>query len=196
MYELLLLALLTRHPMHGYRFIRVINDMIGPFARVSNGRLYPLLTKLAADGLIVAAAAEGRQRTFAITEEGRARFHRLMLDTTTNPGDYARLFWLKVPFFEAVSPGERLYLLDHYRSYSQAHLVHLDGELTEMATDAPRRGYMTGEQIAATVAALRHLRNGWQLEYDDLMALRAAITDDLEACGAATVGRDSVGRDR
>ena len=188
MYELLLLALLTRQPMHGYLFIRVINDMIGPFAKVSNGRLYPLLTKLAADGLVVVEQTVGRQRTFAITAPGRARFHRLMMDTTSNPGDYARLFWLKVPFFEGLTPGERLYLLDHYRNYCRAHLVHLDGELTELEVDALPRASMTREQLAATVATIRHLRNGWQLEYDDLLALRAAETARLEARDPADVG--------
>ena len=181
MYELLLLALLSRQPMHGYLFIRVINDMIGPFAKVSNGRLYPLLTKLETDGIIAAEEATGRQRTFAITEQGRARFHRLMLDTTSNPGDYARLFWLKVPFFEALTPRERLYLLDHYRNYCQAHLVHLDGELHEMEVEAPRHHYLTRAQIDATVVSIRHARNGWQLEYDDLMVLSAVETARMEA---------------
>lgn len=192
MYELLLLSLLTRKPMHGYLFIRVINDMIGPFAKVSNGRLYPLLTQLEASALIATGGADGRQRTFAITDRGRARFHRLMLDTTSNPGDYARLFWLKVPFFESLTGGERLYLIDHYLNYCQAHLVHLNGELTEMETDAPRQQYMTPPQIAATAQVIRHLRNQWRLDYDDVLALRAAEAGRLELADGTTVGESAV----
>ena len=191
MYELLLLALLTRQPMHGYLFIRVINDMIGPFAKVSNGRLYPLLTQLEASGLIATVAQEGRQRTFAITEQGRARFRRLMLDTTSNPGDYARLFWFKVPFFESLTGGERLYLIDHYLNYCQAHLVHLDGELTEMEIDAPQHHYLTQPQIAATVRAIRHLHNQWRLDYDDVLALRAAEVDRIEPADGVTHGESA-----
>jgi DNA-binding PadR family transcriptional regulator len=190
-YELLLLALLTRKPMHGYLFIRVINDMIGPFAKVSNGRLYPLLTQLEASGMIATVAEEGRQRTFAITEQGRARFHRLMLDTTSNPGDYARLFWLKVPFFEVLTGGERLYLIDHYLNYCQAHLVHLDGELTEMETYALQQRYMTPSQIAATVQAIRHLHNQWHLDYNDVLALRAAEVGRIELADGATHGESA-----
>jgi len=172
MYELLILSLLTRKPMHGYLFIRVINDMIGPFAKVSNGRLYPLLTKLEADSLIVTVQTAQRSRTFAITDRGRTRFHRLMMDTTSNPGDYARLFWLKVPFFESLTPSEHLYLIDHYLNYCQAHIVHLTGEVTEMETDALREHYMSLSQVRATLQALQHLRNQWQLDYNDVLALR------------------------
>ena len=191
MYELLLLALLTRQPMHGYLFIRVINDMIGPFAKVSNGRLYPLLTQLEVSGLIATVAQEGRQRTFAITEQGRARFRRLMLDTTSNPGDYARLFWFKVPFFESLTSGEWRSLIDHYLNYCQAHLVHLDGELTEMAIDAPQHHYLTQPQIAATVRAIRHLHNQWRLDYDDVLALRAAEVDRIELADGVTHGESA-----
>jgi len=190
-YELLLLALLARKPMHGYLFIRVINDMIGPFAKVSNGRLYPLLTQLEASGMIATVAEEGRQRTFAITEQGRARFHRLMLDTTSNPGDYARLFWLKVPFFESLTDGERFHLIDHYLNYCQAHLVHLAGELTEMEIDAPQQRYMMSAQITATVQVIRHLHNQWQLDYNDVLALRAAEVGRIELADGATHGESA-----
>lgn len=191
MYELLLLALLARKPMHGYLFIRVINDMIGPFAKVSNGRLYPLLAQLETSGMIATVAEEGRQRTFAITEQGHARFHRLMLDTTSNPGDYARLFWLKVPFFEVLTGGERLYLIDHYLNYCQAHLVHLAGELAEMESDAMLQHYMTPTQITATVQVIRHLHNQWQLDYNDVLALRAAEAGRIELSDGVTHGESA-----
>ncbi len=90
MYELIILSFLRRWPMHGYVMVKIINDMIGPFAKASIGRLYPLLTKLEGEGLIVVAddtpgrqARDRRQRTYQITEAGRARFHQLMMDTTS-----------------------------------------------------------------------------------------------------------------
>ena len=52
MYELIILSLLMRWNAHGYLIASIINDMIGPYAKVSNGRLYPLLAKLEEQGLI------------------------------------------------------------------------------------------------------------------------------------------------
>src|SRR5215472_4008569 len=58
MYELVILGFLMRMPYHGYLIAKIINDMIGPFARLSNGRLYPLLAKLEQEGLISPAPEE------------------------------------------------------------------------------------------------------------------------------------------
>ncbi len=52
MYELIILSQLMVQPAHGYMIAKIINDMIGPYARISNGRLYPLLSKLEKSGLI------------------------------------------------------------------------------------------------------------------------------------------------
>src|SRR5271166_3200819 len=99
MYELVILGFLMRQPYHGYLIAKIINDMIGPFARLSNGRLYPLLAKLEEEGLIVKVPAttatdepaedapDRQQRSYEITPAGRERFHDLMLDTTSSPGD-------------------------------------------------------------------------------------------------------------
>jgi DNA-binding PadR family transcriptional regulator len=74
-YELIALSLLMRGPLHGYIITGVINDVIGPHAKASNGRLYPMMTKLTADGLVKVHAETttdgGRTaRTFAITKAG------------------------------------------------------------------------------------------------------------------------------
>src|SRR6185312_5732422 len=139
MYELIILSFLARWPLHGYLIAKIINDMIGPYARLSNGRLYPLLAKLEAEGLIVAAdGAEPqptigrRQRVYTITEAGRLRFHALMLDTTSSPGDYQRIFWYKVPCLNLLDLHERLYLLDHYITYCQTHIFHLTAEIEDL----------------------------------------------------------------
>ena len=43
MYELIILSLLMREPIHGYRISKIISDIIGPIAKVSHGWLYPCL---------------------------------------------------------------------------------------------------------------------------------------------------------
>ena len=186
MYELIVLTLLSRHPMHGYLIASVINDMIGPYARISNGRLYPLLAKLQEEGLIVPQAAPesaaGRhQRSYAITESGRLRFHQLMLDTTSNPGDYDRIFWLKVPYLDALQLHERLYLVDHYITYCQTHIFHLTGEAESLKRDMVDHTYMSPEQLAATLLVIRHVIGTWQISADDARGLRERIVAEAEA---------------
>ena len=179
MYELIVLSLLTRAPMHGYLIARIINSIIGPYARLSNGRLYPLLAKLEAEGLITAAGDEaprrsgGRhQRTFCLTDEGRERFHQLMLDTTSNPGEYDRLFWQKVPYLEQLSPEERIYLIDHFMTYCQAHVFHLRAEASDLERRAVREGFMTPERLDTTLFVMRHAQGYWELNLDHARALR------------------------
>ncbi len=57
MYEFIILSQLMHGPAHGYLIAKIINDMIGPYARISYGRLYPLLAKLEQNGLITAEKA-------------------------------------------------------------------------------------------------------------------------------------------
>ena len=172
MYEFAILSLLTHGPKHGYLIAKIINDVNGPFAKISSGRLYPLLAKLQKEGLIAAQEpvlsghGDRRQRTFAITEAGRARFHQLMMDTTSNPGDYQRLFWLKVPFLHYVQPAERLYLLDHYLNYCQTLIFHYRNEMDEFAQNTARYPII-GEEFSQTVLFVqRRCMNQWQLDFD------------------------------
>lgn len=190
MYELIVLTLLSRHPMHGYLIASVINDMIGPYARISNGRLYPLLAKLQDEGLITpqgadapAGKGERHQRAYVITESGRVRFHQLMLDTTSNPGDYDRIFWLKVPYLEALQLYERLYLVDHYLNYCQTHVFHLTGEAEGLRRDIVERAYMSREQLDATLLVIEHVIRTWQLSAADARALRARLLAQAETEG-------------
>src|SRR5579875_3131370 len=102
MYEFIVLAQLMHGPAHGYLIAKIINDMIGPYARISYGRLYPLLAKLEQNGLIAvdetqsAGQGDRQLRIYKITDAGRLRFRILMNDTGSNPGDYQRLFLYKV----------------------------------------------------------------------------------------------------
>jgi len=192
MYELVILTFLMRSPMHGYLIASILNDMIGPYAKVSNGRLYPLLARLEEAGLIAedgeaidASPSDRRQRRFRITESGRARFRQLMLDTTSNPGDYRALFWIKAPFLGYLTSGERLHLLDHYLHYCRAHLFHLTSERDQLAREALAKAYMRPDELDATLSVIDHYRRGWQLELDDALALHAHAVARAESAGAS-----------
>lgn len=179
MYELIILSLLMRWPAHGYLIAHIINDIIGPYAKVSNGRLYPLLAKLEEQGLIAAHVetekthkGERHLRSYEITEDGRKRFQDLMMDTTSNPGDYQRIFLQKVSVLEFLKPAERLYLLDHYSNYCQAHVLHLTAEAEDLVRNVHNKHYMSPSRLEAIVSVMQHMADQWRLELDWIRSLR------------------------
>jgi DNA-binding PadR family transcriptional regulator len=160
MYELIILSLLMREPIHGYLISKIINDIIGPIAKVSHGWLYPRLAKLEQEELIAASfeVDEGKKgerqlRTYHITEDGRKRFHELMMDTTSNPGEQSKFFWQKVSFLEYLHPAERLHLIDHYINYCQTHILHLKDQAKNLVDGKVQYHTMDISQLEATFLA-------------------------------------------
>ena len=173
MYELIILSLLMRFPLHGYLIAQIANDTIGPWAKLSNGTLYPLLTKLEQGALIALASdahdtaqTERSVRTFMITDAGRKRFYQLMMDTASNIGDYQRLFHLKVPYLDLLQPRERMHLLNHYLNYCQACLLHIkthaENLLHELGDDLPTHALFR----TLALQAMQERSKLWQAEVD------------------------------
>lgn len=195
MYELIILSLLVRFPAHGYLIAHIINDMIGPYARISNGRLYPLLAKLEESRLIEAheeadlgQRGERTSRQYRITDEGRRRFHTLMMDTTSNPGEYQRLFLQKATVLHLLKPLERLYLIDHYINYCQAHVLHLTAEREELAqSNYPGHG----SSLPATLDVMKHMMDQWRQEVEWALRLRAEEVARQEGENQAETQRQS-----
>jgi DNA-binding PadR family transcriptional regulator len=181
MYELIILSQLMLWPAHGYMIASIINDMIGPYARISNGRLYPLLSKLEKSGLIdpfkdthaVGLQGDRQLRTYKITEAGRKRFHELMMDTTSNPGEYQKIFLQKVSMLEFLKPSERLRLIDHYINYCQVHVMHLTAEADDLVQRSPDWGPDWGPtRLKAVLDVMQHMVDQWQVELDWAKTLR------------------------
>ena len=180
MYELIILSLLMYDPMHGYLIAKITNDMIGPWAKISNGTMYPLLTKLEKEGLIEASSNTNTQqrgdrhlRSFKITDDGRKRFHQLMMDTTSNPGEYQRFFRFKVPYLELLQPKERLHLLDHYINYCQTHILYSRNEAEDMVQDtSAHKYYMSPMRLEASLAVIGQMADQWQAELEWTKRLR------------------------
>jgi DNA-binding PadR family transcriptional regulator len=179
MYELIILSLLMREPIHGYLISKIINDIIGPIAKVSHGWLYPRLAKLEKEGLIVASLegndgkpGERQLRTYQITQNGRKRFHQLMMDTTSNPGEYSKFFWQKVSFLEYLHPAERLHLIDHYINYCQTHLLHLKAQAKNLVEGEVQYHAMDITQLEATLHILRRSTSHWQVDLEYANSLR------------------------
>lgn len=161
-----------RSPAHGYLIASIINDIIGPYARISNGRLYPLLASLEKAGLIAAYVDASQQqqgnrqyRSYQITEAGRKRFRELMINTTSSPGEYQKLFTQKVAYLRFLKIAERLRLIDHYINYCQVHLNHLDAEAEEVAHEAPSWN-VPGEPywVQDILDVMQHMSDQWNLE--------------------------------
>jgi DNA-binding PadR family transcriptional regulator len=177
MYELIILSLLMRMPMHGYLIVKITNDQIGPWAKISSGTLSTILNKLEQTDLIAVIPQEndlarsGRHlRTYMITEEGRKRFHQLMMDTSSNLGDYQKFFQYKLVYMDLLGPDERMLLMNHYMNYCQITILHLqtemDGLVHELA-DHPTPTFL--ENI---LRVIKHILQQWQAEFDWVKSVR------------------------
>ncbi|MGH2494482.1 MAG: PadR family transcriptional regulator [Ktedonobacteraceae bacterium] len=194
MYEFILLAQLMNGPAHGYLIAKIINDIIGPFARLSYGRLYPLLAKLEENGLISSEvdSAGGKQRDrhlriYTITDAGHMRFQLLMNDTNLNPGEYQKLFAYKVTAFRHVTRTERLRLIEHYINHCQTNIFHLRAEAEDMVVKAVQmeelreqspelaRGFsrLDNYSLENIVNVLQHSSDQWQLALEWARQLKA-----------------------
>ncbi|BDZ42930.1 hypothetical protein GCM10025865_22290 [Paraoerskovia sediminicola] len=69
--RLYLLALLATGPRHGYEIITELAERFGGTYRPSAGTVYPRLSRLVDDGLVV-REEDGRRSTYALTPAGRA----------------------------------------------------------------------------------------------------------------------------
>jgi DNA-binding PadR family transcriptional regulator len=69
--RLYLLGLLAERPMHGYELIQELSNRFGGTYAPSAGTVYPRLTRLQEEGLIV-ARTDGRRTVHEITDAGRA----------------------------------------------------------------------------------------------------------------------------
>ena len=183
MYELLVLALLMHGPWHGYLISKFANEITGPWAKISPGSLYPLLSRLEQSGYIEALPQEERPRSprqvhrYAITPAGRCRFHTLMMDTSSNLGDYPRIFHLKAMRLQFLSPKERLYLVDHYINYCERTILHIRSEVQNREQKASNSSDFT----AAVADILQHLAKQGQGELAWAHQLRERIVEDLGA---------------
>ncbi len=177
MYELIVLSLLMRWPMHGYLIVKVTNDIIGPWARISSGTLSTILKRLEQMELIVAlpserdpARGERRARAFAITEEGQKRFHQLMMDTSSNLGNYQNIFHYKMGYFDLLRPDERLLLMNHYINYCQATILHLQSEMEGLVYELA--GHPTPAYLENILRTMKHIVQQWQAEFDWMRSIR------------------------
>ncbi|SRR5258708_1612342 len=124
------------------------------------------------------------------------RFHTLMLDTSSNLGDYPHIFHLKAVHLQFLSPRERLYLADHYLNYCERTILHMQSEAQDMqriqaeAQDTEQEAGNHADFTAAVVDILQHLAKQEQgeLAWARRVRERAVAALDAEIQAQAETG--------
>jgi len=190
MYELLVLALLMHWPLHAYRIAKIANEIIGPEEQISTGTLSSLLAKLERAGLISPAGlgttpfpADRPSRVLAITTAGRERFLELMLDTSSHPGMYRRLFHIKALHLDLLPFESQLFLVEHYLAHCRQVLRSKQADVQDVASNPLKQEHMSSPFRAEAFALMRLKTEQWQLELAWGQALRERILSRLKQHG-------------
>jgi DNA-binding PadR family transcriptional regulator len=187
MYELLVLALLMRWPLHAYRIAKIAGEIVGPEEQISTGTLSTLLGRLAQAGLIAAAdsaatpfPSDRPARVYAITPAGRERFGELMLDVSSHPGMVRRHFHIKALHLEWLPPESQLVLVEHYLAHCRRILGAKHADDRDMAQHPLKHEHMSAAFREAAAALIRLKIDEWQLELAWALALREQIVARLK----------------
>ncbi|HEV2655476.1 MAG TPA: PadR family transcriptional regulator [Ktedonobacteraceae bacterium] len=193
MYELLVLSLLIHWPLHAYRIAKIANEIIGPEDQISTGTLSTLLGRLVQAGLIAPADAEATpfptdrpSHVFAITPAGRERFIELMLDTTSHPGTYRRLFHIKALHLEFLPLESQLFLVEHYLVHCRQLLGSKQADRQDVAAHPIKQERMSSALREAAFALMQLKEKQWQLELTWAQSLREQIVSRLKQHEAGT----------
>ncbi|KQL54392.1 hypothetical protein AN964_13390 [Heyndrickxia shackletonii] len=188
MYELLVLSLLMKFPLHAYLISKIANDTIGPWESVSRGTLSTMLNKLDKAGLIEEAnpkkvpfPTERPSRTFQITTKGKARFYELMMDTEKNPGNYSKIFHNKAISMEFLSKEDQYYLVNHYIKYCQKAIDHIKKQQFEFDENPEQVESMKNTSFYGTIRSLMELQlKQWELELQWSYQLKEQINTSIK----------------
>jgi hypothetical protein len=99
-----------------------------------------------------------------------------MMDTSSNLGDYPRIFHLKVVHLEFLTPNERLHLANHYINYCERTILHLQSETQDTQGESGDNPTFTD----AVVDILQHLAQQEQGELDWARRVRERILTALD----------------
>jgi DNA-binding PadR family transcriptional regulator len=130
--ELAVLGALSVQPMSGYAVRAAIAETLGHFWSESFGQIYPTLSRLEADGLVV-RDAEGKTSgsTYRLTASGRRRLVALLQEPIASApprnGTLLRLF-----FGELLGADAARELLEDARARAEQQLDVLDAIRTEL----------------------------------------------------------------
>jgi DNA-binding PadR family transcriptional regulator len=111
------IGLLMERPMHAYALKKVMGPRLPPGELLNDGILYPMLTKLSREGLLVGSEEVGPggkpRRVFAVTTTGREAFTAWLKSADHEADEATYDFFLghpllvKIQFFSQLSEAER-----------------------------------------------------------------------------------------
>lgn len=139
MLELATLGLLLQEPLHGYRLKQQLELFMSSCISVNYGAIYPLLRRLEERGdiatLVIDQTETGLSRkTYRITEQGRERWHKKMLEHPQESWVNGRSrFFIKHFFFSHLEHSERIKLLEHRLIVSKLRLESVEVEHLPLA---------------------------------------------------------------
>jgi hypothetical protein len=96
----------------------------------------------------------------------------------------------KVAFLEFLKSAERLYLIDHYVNYCQAHVLHLIAEKEDLA----RTNHLSPSQLEATLNVMQHMIDQWQLELDWAKSLYKGEMARIESSDSGVLNAEQSGK--
>lgn len=193
MYELLVLSLLMHWPLHAYKIARMANNILGPEEQISRGTLSSLLARLGRAGLItptdpgrVPFPSDRSSRVFTLTQRGRERFFQLMLDTTSHPGFYRRLFHIKALHLEFLPSEQQLFLVEHFLQYCQKLIQNKQAEEQAFASSPTKQEHMSRSFRQRALAFMQLKVEQLQLEVAQAQSLKAQIIALVQQAGTRT----------
>ncbi|WKX69871.1 PadR family transcriptional regulator [Streptomyces sp. XD-27] len=175
MLELTILGFLHDEPLHGYELKERIRGLSGHVRPVSDGALYPAISRLAKNGLVDQRTEPGAgaapRRILSLTDAGRARLlARLRDPKDVEITDGQRFFTLLAFLHHLPDPAEQAAVLRRRKAFldTPASFFYRDGEpvRAEEAGDLFRQGMLriaraTGQAEKAWLAeALAELERG------------------------------------
>ncbi|MCQ9182038.1 PadR family transcriptional regulator [Streptomyces sp. IBSBF 2953] len=151
MLELSILGFLAEEPLHGYELKERITALTGHVRPVSDGALYPAITRLVTAGSLDQHTEDGAgaapRRVLTLTERGRADLlERLRRPKQAEITDHVRFNTLLAFLRHLPDPAEQRTVLQRRLDFLQtpASFFYADGEpvRAERADDLFRRGML------------------------------------------------------
>ncbi|MGA5494154.1 PadR family transcriptional regulator [Streptomyces cinereoruber] len=151
MLELSILGFLYEKPLHGYELKERIHGLSGHVRPVSDGALYPAITRLVRSGLVDSRTEPGAsaapRRTLSLTPEGRRElFDRLRTPKDAEITDGQRFFTLLAFLGHLPDPADQAAVLRRRQAFlnAPASFFYEDGApvRAEREPDLFRRGML------------------------------------------------------
>lgn len=135
--DILLMALLSKGPAHGYELKKRVEAALGGAMSLNNKVLYPALRRFQEMGAVTSQLVpqEGSppRRVFSMTEAGRDVLRDMVEDFPLGLARVEAEFYVRFVFFDMLSAPARAEVLERRRTVVEGDLDRLSPAFVEMA---------------------------------------------------------------